>query len=128
MPNDDYPEGPLAVLVTNRMHELRLGIKEVAIATTVSYEQIRKICKGESFTSPPVRQLLADVLQMDVKLLEEAAVQSRARQDKEQQLLAGRNPELYPIEDAWISLTKEQKASVIAVARGFASDNRRVTA
>lgn len=115
-----------AFVVVGRMGELKLSIADVAKRLGTSYEYVRRIAKGKAVPSESMVKALAGVLRMDATELERHATADRIR-FKFGTIpleLAGKNPELEPLERIWNLLTKEHKLDLIAQAQVWAERDR----
>ncbi len=54
-----------AETMRQRMEAKKLGLKDVADKLGWSFEHIRKLCSSEAFPSRPLREALADLLEID---------------------------------------------------------------
>ena len=112
--------------LTKRMKELNLSIRELAEKVGATYEHVRSLVRGNAIPSKPMVQTLAKALRMDQVELERLATADRIRvkYGKIPLELAGKNPELEPLERVWPHLSKEHKADLIAQAEAWARRDR----
>ncbi len=116
----------LSEIISERMRERGVGIKELSQMVEVSYEHARRIVRGEGVPSPPVLRLLSQQLDLNWNDLDKLATMCIIRKKHGDVLLemAGRNPEMESIERAWPFLTKEQKYDAIAMITAWANRSR----
>jgi len=109
-------------LLTKRMLELKLSLRDLANETGRTYEHVRKIAKGDTVPSRFMVQALADALKVDKNELDRTATSDRIRIKfgKIPLELAKKNPELEPLERAWKHLSLEHKEALIDLAQVWA--------
>lgn len=95
---------------------------QVNQVTDITYEQIRRITKGEY---PPSRMLLrvvCNLLGLNFKQLDDILSEDILRRKHGDVLLrmAGQNPELAPFERVWGRLSEGDKQGLIASAEAMA--------
>lgn len=102
-----------------------MSLQELADATDMSYEYVRRLVKGEAVPSVRVLRDLARVLSLDQQALIDDANADRlkARMGDQFEKMLGKNPELAPIERFWDRLTEEQKQTVTTLVRTLAASN-----
>lgn len=112
--------------VTQRMHDLDLSIRDVAAKVGTSYEHVRNIAKGNVVPSKFMVRALAEALKFNRDELERIATADRIRVKfgTIPMELAGKNPELEPLERVWIHLSPDHKADLIAQAQAWAKRDR----
>lgn len=112
--------------LSKRMLELKLTLRDLAAETGTTYEHVRKIMKGDTVPSRFMVQALAGALKMNQSEVERLATADRIRLKfgKIPLELAGKNPELEPLEHIWKHLTEEHKADLIAQAQAWAQRDR----
>ena len=113
-------------LLAKRMQNLNLSIADLAKKTGKTYEHVRNITKGNIVPSRFMVQALAEALQMNRGELEKLATADRIRIKfgKIPLELAGKNPELEPLERVWKHLSEDHKADLIAQAQAWAKRDR----
>lgn len=109
----------------DRMEELGISIQQLASRTEVVYETIRKAIAGDQ---PPSRKLLRDICaELDLDFEEVHAIQVEEKLQKKYPdalaKLAGKDPELQPLDQQWKLLTPEQREHILLLARSYASEN-----
>lgn len=109
-----------------RMEELNVSIAELAQRVGATYEHVRSLVRGKAVPSKMMVQALADALRINRAELERLATADRIRAKfgKIPLELAGKNPELEPLERLWPHLSKEHKADLIAQAEAWARRDR----
>ena len=113
-------------LLTERMKEMNLSIRDLANQVGTSYEHVRNIVKGNIVPSRLMVGQLAKALDMDREKLEKIATADRIRVKfgTIPLELAGKNPELEPLERVWNHLSQDHKADLIAQAQAWAQRDR----
>ena len=108
--------------VREQMEKLGLSITDLAGKLGVTYEHVRNIALGNALPSKLMVKPLAEALEIDVKELEKIAVNDRIRVKfgKIPFEIAGKNPELEPIERVWDKLSDSHKKDVVAIVQSFA--------
>jgi transcriptional regulator with XRE-family HTH domain len=124
---DLNPQGRLARALVERMNELDLTIRQLAAATRLTYEHIRKLVKGEAHPSRLALQELCRVLHLESARMEPLAVADRIEKKYGgiPHALAGSHPELALLAPWWDMLTQEQKELFRIEIRSVAEANRR---
>ncbi len=114
--------GSLAGIITARMQERGVSIRQVAIQTGVVYEHIRRMCKGEGAPSEYVLKDICEFLELDFKELNrQLQWENMTPEQREMSLeMSVRNPELAPIEQAWDHLTPQQRQDAIMLITDWA--------
>ncbi len=113
-------------VLTERMKKLNLSMSDLAAKVGTSYEHVRNITKGNAVPSQFMVQALATALGMNNVELDRIATADRIR-TKFGTIpleLAGKNPELEPLERVWSHLSQEHKADLIAQAQAWAKRDR----
>ena len=115
----------LALEFSKRMEHRGLAIKDLASATHLTYEHVRKLVSGQALPSIEALKLISGVLggnleEMTALLFAEKA--SRTYGADAVMKMRG-NEELAPIEASWPHLNSEQKAILIDIAEGMATRN-----
>jgi len=108
------------------MEELNLSIADLAEKVGATYEHVRSLVRGKSVPSKLMVDALAKALKMDSAELERLATADRIRVKfgKIPLELAGKNPEMEPLERVWKHLSEEHKADLIAQAQAWARRDR----
>lgn len=130
--NLDVPTGYFAQKVQDRMLELTetTGVvwdtRKLSEETDLNYEYLRKIIRGDALPSKQVMHLLTMLLQLDPKEIETLYACDKIRNDYGTLPLeiAGKNPELDPIDRIWHYLSEEHKAKLISLAQDYARHDR----
>ena len=122
----ELPPNQTAEVLTARMQELKLSIAELAEKVGTSYEYVRKIVKGDTVPSEFMVRELSEALKINRAELELLTVADRIRVKfgTIPLELAGKNPELEPLERVWNHLSQEHKADLIAQAQAWAKRDR----
>jgi len=120
MPDEQY-SAELAEMITTAMAIRGVSIKDLSRTLEVTYEHARRLAKGFP-PSKPILRLISTALELDLNSLERVAVQAsiKRRFGDAQMRIAGKNPELEPIERAWKHLTTDQKQDAIAMIESWA--------
>jgi transcriptional regulator with XRE-family HTH domain len=113
-------------LISAAMAEKNLSIRGLAEIVGLTYEHVRRIVRGENLPSKVVIRAICNELGIDVNEAERLAVAAKitATYGAIPMEIAGKNPELEPIERVWNNLTKEQKRNAISMIQGWAASNR----
>lgn len=116
----------LSDLIAEAMTEKNLSIRGMAEKVDLTYEHMRRIAKGESVPSTVILRAICKVLDIDFDTAQRFAVASKIR-EKYGNIpaeIAGKEPELEPIERAWQHLTDAQKQDAVTMIQGWAKRNR----
>ena len=107
------------------MLEKKLNISDIASSAGFSYEHARKITNGEAIPSTRTLHVVVRAAGLDSKKAERLATNDkiRAKYGKTLAEVAGKNPDLEPIEVSWPLLTGEQRQTVIQLVRTMANQN-----
>ena len=113
-------------VLTERMQELKLSIADLAEKVGTSYEHVRNVAKGNAVPSKLMVRALADALKIKADELDRIVTADRIRVKfgTIPLELAGKNPELEPLERVWNHLSQEHKADLIAQAQAWAKRDR----
>jgi transcriptional regulator with XRE-family HTH domain len=103
-----------------------LTIKDLAGLLDVTYEHARRLVRGEGVPSRPLIRRLAEALQLSFDDLNRLATADKIRMKfgTVPLELAGKNPELEPIERVWHHLTADQKRDAITLVTSWAAANQ----
>lgn len=125
---NSHSDGRLARALADRMNELELTIKDVALRSGLTYEHVRKLVKGEAYPSRLALRELCQVLKLDHGPMNELAVADRLEKKYGgiPHALAGRHPELSLLERWWDLLTEQQKESFRIQIRSVAESNEKI--
>lgn len=121
------PEGRLARALVERMNALDLTIKDLARATGLSYEHVRKVVKGAAYPSRLALHELCRALKLDGRKMESLGVADRLEKKYGgvPHALAGKHPELSLLAQSWDVLTPDQKTSFRIQIRSVAAANQK---
>ncbi len=113
-------------VLTEQMQKHKLSIADVAEKLGTSYEHVRSMAKGNTLPSKLMVQALADTLKMKRDELDRVVTADRIRVKfgTIPLELAGKNPELEPLERVWNHLSQDHKADLIAQAEAWAKRDR----
>lgn len=113
-------------MLARKMRDLKLSIRDVATKVGTSYEHVRSIVKGKAVPSDLMARALAETLKINKDELERVVTADRIRRKFGTIPLeiAGKNPELEPLERVWIHLSQDHKADLIAQAEAWAKRDR----
>jgi len=122
------PKSQISDVISSAMESKGLSIRKLAEKLDVVYETVRGFVNGNTIPSRPMVKVLANVLDKDVDELERLAVSDRIRlkYGKIPMEIAGKNPELEPIERVWKLLSDEHKEDVIAMIQTYARRDKKV--
>lgn len=92
------------------------AFRDLADKTGLSYEHVRKPSRGQTCPSFLALKEICTVLQVDVKKMEKLVTADKIRYQFGEipDEIAGKNPELVKIEQAWQHLTVDQKSGIEA--------------
>lgn len=124
-----FDEGLLADELNRKRLELKLGLNDIATKSGVSYEYVRQIMRGRTIPSKFLLRVLCQSLNVEYERAIKLAVADRIRK-KYGGLpleLAGKDPEMLPLERAWKYLDEGHRRDLIAQAEAWAkADSRRI--
>lgn len=114
----------------DKMDEKGLDIRGLAEQAETTYEYVRKMLRGLALPSKYMLKVLCANLGMNEREMEKLLVADRIRMKygKIPALLAGKNPELEPIERVWGSLSAGHKEDLIRMAQTWAKHDREAAA
>lgn len=129
--NHEVSLGYFAQKVQDKMLELSdagdiWDVRRLSRELDLSYEYTRRTVRGETKPSKTVVQLLARHLQIPVDELMHAYNLDRIKEDYGTlpMEIAGKIPEMQPIEMVWEYLTDEHRAQLVALAQKWAEQDR----
>ncbi len=110
------------------MRELKLSLRDVSTKVGTSYEHVRSIVRGIVVPSDAMAEALAGALKIKKEELQRVITADRIRVKfgTIPLELAGKNPELEPLERVWNHLSQDHKADLIAQAQAWAKRDREV--
>lgn len=116
----------VAELIMEAMTDQGMSVRDLSIKVDTTYENIRRITKGESIPSKFVLKAICDALKLNYKEAERLANADRMvkKFGTVPMELAGKNPELEPLERIWKWLDDNQKQDLIMMAQGWAKRNK----
>ncbi len=116
----------LAEVLNEAMKKQRVSIRDLALATGVTYEHIRRCVRGINNPATPLLRLICGYLELDeAEMAQYAAADELERKFGDvPALLADKNPEMTMIERHWVNLTAAQKTDLTNLARDWAHRNR----
>ncbi len=120
------PRGRLAQALAERMNQLDLTIRQVAEATGLTYEHIRKLVKGDASPSKLALNEVCRTLQLEAEEMQKLAVADRIERKYGgiPHALSGKHPELSLLAPWWDLLTEEQKSAFRVQIRSVAEANQ----
>lgn len=123
----DYTSPHLEDAITKAMADKGISIKDMSEALDITYEHARRLSHGYP-ASRPILRSLCKLLDLDFDLMDKFSVEANIRRKFGPSFLklAGKNPELEPIEVAWTYLTDSQKKDAITMIEGWAKRNKLV--
>ncbi len=122
------PSGRFGVVLYKAMQRKGIdNLKELAAQSNSTYEHMRKLLKGLAYPSEHLLRRLCGVLDLKYGEMEKLVFADRLQHKygKLPHLLAGKNPELDPIEKDWDALKDDQKEAAKAMIHAWARQNRR---
>lgn len=121
------PKFQISDVIASAMEGKGLSIRSLAEKLDVVYETVRGFVNGNAIPSPPMVEVLAKILEEDATELERIAVADRIRRKygKIPMEIAGKNPELEPIERVWKLLSEEHKEDIIAMVQAYARRDKK---
>lgn len=116
----------LSDLISRAMEDQNLSIRGLAEKLSMTYEHARRIVRGEGIPSDVVLRAICNELGLNFKEAQQLSVASkiRVKYGDIPFKLAGKNPELDPIERVWSLLTESQKNDATNMIQGWARRNR----
>jgi len=113
-------------VLNEHMQKLKMSIADLAEKLGISYEHVRSMVKGNTLPSKLMVQALADALKIKHEELDRVVTHDRIRVKfgTIPLELAGKNPELEPLERVWKHLSQDHKADLIAQAEAWAKRDR----
>lgn len=113
-------------MLAGRMRELKLSLRDVSTKVGTSYEHVRSIVRGIVVPSDAMAKALAGALKIKKEELQRVITADRIRVKfgTIPLELAGKNPELEPLERVWNRLSRDHKADLIAQAEAWAKRDR----
>jgi transcriptional regulator with XRE-family HTH domain len=115
-------------MLAGRMRDLKLSLRDVSTKVGTSYEHVRNIVRGNAVPSDAMAEALAEALKIKKEELRRVITADRIRVKfgTIPLELAGKNPELEPLERVWNHLSQDHKADLIAQAQAWAKRDREV--
>ena len=112
-------------IIQSAMSKRGVSRADLAEHLDLTYEHARRMVRGESI--PPRHRLrrISEYLKIPLHDLEKQTVSDhiRLKHGAITLELSKKNPELEPIERAWVHLTDEQKASIVTMVQVLAQQN-----
>jgi len=124
---DQQAEGTaISRIIEKAMAKKKLTIRKMAEELEVTYEHARCIARGLTIPSKRVLPKLSTLLGLDLRELGEAQVSAQIKKKYGDIPLeiAGKNPELEPIQQVWADLSTQHKCDLILMAKTFARLDR----
>jgi len=120
MPNLEVVETKLSEIIIKRMEEKGLTINDVAKATGVSYEHMRRIARG-IVPSRFVLKAICDELKLPFKQLDDWAEDAKMLKKFGDRALkmAGKIPSMEPLERIWNDLSEAHQQDIVVMAQGW---------
>lgn len=129
MPNENYEmsQTMFGEEMQKHMDALNLSIRDVAEKAGSTYEYTRKLVRGLSLPSKYMINTLATVLGWDAAEMHRLMTSDRIRKEHGDipLELAGKNPEILPIERAWEFLTQQEKDIILAQVQTFVRQHKK---
>ena len=115
----------LAVLVERHMRQRALSVNALAGRLGCTYEQVRKIRRGQALPSEPMLRLLCRVLGMDLKRAKKMVVADKLLNKFGRTVwqVAGKNPDYEPFYVLWPFLTRQERRCLLAQMEAVARLN-----
>lgn len=122
-------ETRLAGIIQQAMDKKKLSIREVAEKLGTTYEHVRGVVRGLTVPSDLALKELCRALDIDFGAVAKLVVADRilAKYGTIPLELAGKNPELEPIERVWDRLSNEHKSTLVMMAQTFANKDKAST-
>ncbi len=116
----------LAEILNEAMKLQGVSIRDLALATGVTYEHIRRVVRGLNNPATPLLKLICGFLQLPFDDLKQyaAADELERKYGDVPAILAGKVPDMVMLERYWAYLTPEQKADLTTMAQQWAQRNR----
>lgn len=116
----------LAQFIEEAMNDTGMSIKDVAMNSETTYEHIRRIVRGESIPSKYALREICRVLGADFPTALKLSQTDKLHKtfgDLPAEL-AGKRPELQPIERVWDDLSEQHKKDLLDLAQQWAKRDR----
>jgi transcriptional regulator with XRE-family HTH domain len=116
----------LAEILTEAMKVKEVSIRDLALATGVTYEHIRRVVRGMNNPATPLLKLICASLQLnETDLMQYAAADELERKYGDvPAILSGKAPDMVMLERYWAHLTPDQKQDLTNLAQQWATRNR----
>jgi transcriptional regulator with XRE-family HTH domain len=113
-------------IISAKMEEKGLSIRDLAVSLDTAYEHMRRIVKGEGVPSKFLLKSICQELGINYKEAERLVTsdQIEKKYGKIPMEISGKNPEIEPIERVWTHLTNDQKNDIITMVQGWARRNK----
>lgn len=113
-------------VLNEHLQKLKLSIADLAEKLGTSYEHVRGMVNGNTLPSKLMVKALAEALKMKHEELDRIVTADRIRVKfgTIPLELAGKNPELEPLERIWNHLSTDHKADLVAQAQAWAKRDR----
>lgn len=118
--------GKFALLVQEAMKDQSMSLKDLNESLGITYEHVRKIVKGLTIPSAETAKKFAEVLKLNIKELVDTAMEDKliSKFGSVASKVAGRNPELDPIDAVWDLLTPDDKQEIFGLVNMKANHRR----
>lgn len=123
------PKTQISLRLQHAMDQAGMSMRDAAEKFDLTYEYIRRVCKGDTNVSKNVLKVFCHEFGWDYKEMEQLLVDDRFRTRNgvfgaiAQQF----NPEVEPFEKGWFLLDQTQKEFLLANLNLFLAQNRRST-
>lgn len=113
----------LSEILNERMQERKITNRQLAEEIGLSYEGVRRVTSGQYPPGPHALEQIAKVLGFNFVELHDINVKDKLQRKygKVISRMAGKNPELDPIEHYWGYLSDEHKRDIIAMVKTYAN-------
>jgi len=109
------PNSEFAEALRLRLGELGLSIRQLSEMTGFAYEHVRRVEKGLLMPSHRMCAAISEALQTDTEKMWKLVISDKIREKygTVPLVIAGRNPELEPIERVWHHLSSAEKQMLV---------------
>lgn len=127
MKNQNAQTTRLGELISEKMAEKKIDVRDLAEKLDITYEHVRRIARGEGIPSKFVLKLLSDELGIPYKEAEQIATSDKIikKYGTIPLELYGKQPSLEPLERVWGKLTEEQQDALKAMANSFIASSKK---
>ena len=118
----------LSEVISARLEETDMSIKDLSDAIDIVYEHTRRIVRGEAVPSKQTLKVICTALKLNYTELLETLNEAKVREKYGDLplMMAGRKPSLEPLERVWDMLAPEQQQDIISMAKAWTQRSRAI--